>query len=85
MSAEKRLPIFPVTRSALKPFICRKGAVKALLDEIPALAVLALTAKGRSKFEGVGELAAKESDRLAGVCGLAKKLGCGRSSMRRLS
>lgn len=64
-----------VTRSALKPFICRKERSRLLLDEIPALAVLALTAKGRSKFEGVGELAAKESDRLAGVCGLAKSLG----------
>lgn len=39
--------------------------VPALIDEIPVLACLAATAEGTTRFEGVGELRVKESDRLA--------------------
>ena len=39
--------------------------VPGLIDEIPMLAVLAARARGVSRFEEVGELRVKESDRLA--------------------
>ena len=64
-----------VKKSALKPFFCPSKRSAALLDEIPALAVLALTVKGKSVFEGVSELSKKESDRLAGLRSLSEKLG----------
>ncbi len=38
-----------------------------LIDEYPVLAVAAACAEGRSRFDGVGELRHKESDRLAAV------------------
>ncbi|MDE0653506.1 MAG: 3-phosphoshikimate 1-carboxyvinyltransferase [bacterium] len=41
--------------------------VSDLIDEIPVLAVAAATAGGPSRFEGVGELRHKESDRLRSV------------------
>lgn len=64
-----------VKKSALKPFFCPPERAALLLDEIPALAVLALTVKGKSVFEGVSELCKKESDRLLGLRILAEKLG----------
>jgi 3-phosphoshikimate 1-carboxyvinyltransferase len=39
--------------------------VPSLIDEVPILAVLAARARGESRFESVGELRVKESDRLA--------------------
>jgi 3-phosphoshikimate 1-carboxyvinyltransferase len=36
----------------------------ALIDEIPALAVLATQCTGLSEFKGIGELRIKESDRI---------------------
>jgi 3-phosphoshikimate 1-carboxyvinyltransferase len=39
--------------------------IPALIDEIPLLAVLAARARGVSRFEEVGELRVKESDRLS--------------------
>jgi 3-phosphoshikimate 1-carboxyvinyltransferase len=38
--------------------------VPSLIDEVPILAVLASVANGSTRFEGVGELRVKESDRL---------------------
>jgi 3-phosphoshikimate 1-carboxyvinyltransferase len=40
------------------------GEVPTLLDEIPLLAAIAARAEGESRFEGVGELRVKESDRI---------------------
>jgi 3-phosphoshikimate 1-carboxyvinyltransferase len=40
------------------------GEVPSLIDEIPVLAVLASRAEGETVFRAVGELRAKESDRL---------------------
>jgi 3-phosphoshikimate 1-carboxyvinyltransferase len=37
----------------------------SMIDEYPILAVVAATAKGRTRMEGLAELRAKESDRLA--------------------
>lgn len=53
---------------------CRVAAseVPALIDEVPALAVVCAFAEGESVIEGLGELRFKESNRLAAiVAGLA--------------
>jgi 3-phosphoshikimate 1-carboxyvinyltransferase len=49
--------------------------VPTLVDEIPILAVAAACATGLSRFEGVGELRIKESDRLAAIVDGLTKLG----------
>lgn len=49
--------------------------VPGLIDELPALAVLAATATGASRFPQVGELRVKESDRLAATLGLLAAFG----------
>jgi 3-phosphoshikimate 1-carboxyvinyltransferase len=41
--------------------------VPSLVDEVPVLAVVATQAQGTTRFEGVGELRVKESDRLAAI------------------
>jgi 3-phosphoshikimate 1-carboxyvinyltransferase len=41
--------------------------VPGLIDEIPALAVVATQCTGTTRFEGVAELRVKESDRLRGI------------------
>lgn len=43
------------------------GEVPSLIDEVPILALAAARAQGVTRFEGVGELRVKESDRLAAV------------------
>lgn len=52
---------------ALSPLYVSKQDVPGLIDEIPALAVLAATIDGESRFEQVGELRVKESDRLQAI------------------
>ncbi|MGB4581456.1 MAG: 3-phosphoshikimate 1-carboxyvinyltransferase [Coriobacteriia bacterium] len=42
-------------------------AVPTLIDEVPILALAATQAEGTTRFEGVGELRVKESDRLEAV------------------
>lgn len=64
---------------------CRAGALRGvsvaaeeipdLIDEIPILAVAGAVAEGSTRFEGVGELRHKESDRLASVRGGLAALG----------
>ena len=49
------------------PLHVHASEVPGLIDEIPALAVLAATIDGVSTFEQVGELRVKESDRLQSV------------------
>ena len=41
--------------------------IPAMVDEIPILALVAARASGETRFEGVGELRVKESDRLAAI------------------
>jgi 3-phosphoshikimate 1-carboxyvinyltransferase len=41
--------------------------IPSLVDEIPILALAAACAQGETRFEGVGELRVKESDRLAAI------------------
>ncbi len=47
----------------------------ALIDEVPLLAVVATQARGTTRFEGVGELRVKETDRLAAVADGLARLG----------
>jgi len=50
-------------------------AVPGLIDEIPALAVVASRAEGTTLFTGVGELRVKESDRIAALASGFETLG----------
>lgn len=50
--------------------------VPSLVDEVPVLALVAAKAHGTTRFEGVGELRVKESDRLAAVADGLAGLGC---------
>lgn len=47
----------------------------SLIDEVPLLAVVATTARGITRFEGIGELRVKESDRLAAIATGLTQLG----------
>ncbi|HZL04841.1 MAG TPA: 3-phosphoshikimate 1-carboxyvinyltransferase, partial [Coriobacteriia bacterium] len=49
--------------------------VPALIDEVPILAIIAATAWDATRFEGVGELRVKESNRLAALVGALQALG----------
>lgn len=49
----------------LKGCRVRSEEIPGMVDEIPILALLASTARGRTVFQGVGELRVKESDRLS--------------------
>lgn len=49
--------------------------VPSLVDEVPVLALIAAKAHGTTRFEGVGELRVKESDRLAAVVDGLSELG----------
>ena len=66
-----------VRHSKLGPCHVRAEQIPAMIDEIPALAVVCAFADGESVIEGLGELRVKESDRLAAIvagltaCGVA--------------
>ncbi|HSH45167.1 MAG TPA: 3-phosphoshikimate 1-carboxyvinyltransferase [Longimicrobiales bacterium] len=49
--------------------------VPALLDEVPLLAALAATARGVTRFAGIGELRVKETDRVAAMAENLRSLG----------
>lgn len=49
--------------------------IPSLVDEVPLLAVLAATAKGKTRLAGLGELRLKESDRLEGIAAGLRSLG----------
>ena len=53
-----------VKASILKPINCPKEVVPYLIDELPILFIIAAMTKGISKFNGIGELRHKESDRI---------------------
>ncbi len=59
-------------RAALRP---ADAAATAFPDAVPALAALAMLARGRSVFSGVGHLRLKESDRLTALVALAEAVG----------
>lgn len=51
----------------LRPFRISGETVVRAIDELPALAVLAAVAQGRSEFREAAELRVKESDRIRGI------------------
>lgn len=53
--------------AALRAARVEAAEVPALIDELPVLAAAAACAAGATRFEGVGELRHKESDRLAAI------------------
>lgn len=71
-------PIGTVTASfgaMLHPTVVTADEVPSLVDEVPVLALLAATASGTTRFEGIGELRVKESDRLAAIAEGLSALG----------
>lgn len=60
---------------SLEPFTVSKAELPSVVDEVPALAMLAALVDGESRFEGAGELRLKESDRLAGLAAGLSALG----------
>lgn len=58
--------------STLSGVVAPAARAPRMIDEYPALAVAAACARGESRFEGIGELRHKESDRAAAIAdGLA--------------
>jgi len=51
----------------LRGTVVTASEIPAMVDEIPILALVAARASGETRFEGVGELRVKESDRLAAI------------------
>jgi 3-phosphoshikimate 1-carboxyvinyltransferase len=59
----------------MKPFSIGPEMVPRLIDELPALAVLATQCEGRSVVTGAGELRVKESDRIQALADGLGKMG----------
>ena len=59
----------------LEGAVVRPEEVPALIDEVPLLAALAAVARGETRFDGVGELRVKESDRLSAMSDNLRALG----------
>jgi len=49
--------------------------IPKLIDELPVIAVAATQAKGKTVIKDASELRVKESDRIAAVCSMLKKMG----------
>lgn len=64
-----------VRSGALRAFAIEGREVPTLVDEIPALAVLATQCRGRTVISGAAELRVKESDRLALLARNLRALG----------
>lgn len=64
-----------VRAGALSSFAIGAGEIPSLVDEIPALAVIATQCAGRSVVSGATELRVKESDRLALLARNLRRLG----------
>jgi len=61
--------------SALRAVEVLPPEVPGLVDEVPVLALAAALADGESRFGGLAELRAKESDRLSATAALLEALG----------
>ncbi len=66
--------------SSLRAVTVGAAEIPSLIDEVPILAVAAAGAEGTTRFEGVGELRVKESDRLAAVVEGLGAMGVGARS-----
>jgi 3-phosphoshikimate 1-carboxyvinyltransferase len=64
-----------VRSGALRPLRIGGAVVPRLIDEIPVLAVLAARCPGVSRFEDVGDLRAKESDRITTTAAMLRAFG----------
>jgi len=64
-----------VVHAPLRATVVEAHEVPSLLDEIPILAVCAALARGTTRFEGIGDLRHKESDRIESVAALLTALG----------
>ncbi len=64
-----------VRASTLHGTTIAAAQVPALIDEVTLVALLACHAEGETVIEGVGELRAKESDRLAAIVEIVTALG----------
>jgi 3-phosphoshikimate 1-carboxyvinyltransferase len=61
--------------SDLAPTTIAERELPLVIDEVPALAMLAAHAGGETSFRGAGELRVKESDRLATISSSIRALG----------
>lgn len=68
--------------SRLKAVIVNKKEIPMLIDELPVLMVAACFAKGRTVFKGVGELRAKETDRIRSMIDNLLSLGANIKSVK---
>lgn len=64
-----------VNPSVLKPMYCTAQNTSDAIDEIPLLAVVSATIRGKHVFENVGELALKESNRIEGTMNIVRSMG----------
>lgn len=64
-----------IRSSGLRGVTVGAEQVPSLIDEVPLLAVVASQAEGTTRFEGVGELRVKESDRLSAIADGLSALG----------
>jgi len=64
-----------VRHGPLRPLTVGGPEVPRLIDEIPVLAVAAAMAEGVSRFDDVGDLRNKESDRILATCAMLGALG----------
>jgi len=63
------------SRAEVAPVHVLAAEVPSLVDEVPLLALLASVAEGESRFEGLGELRVKESDRLVAIADMLAGAG----------
>jgi 3-phosphoshikimate 1-carboxyvinyltransferase len=64
-----------VKTSRLKGVVVKKSEIPSLIDELPVLMVAACFARGKSRFEGVGELRVKETDRIRSMLDNLRRMG----------
>ncbi len=64
-----------ITSSSLRGTVVREKEVPLMIDEIPILAVAALTAEGETVIKGIKELRVKESDRVRSLELNLRKMG----------
>ncbi|MCI0436483.1 MAG: 3-phosphoshikimate 1-carboxyvinyltransferase, partial [Gemmatimonadetes bacterium] len=74
-SAGEPLGNLGVQPSRLRAVRVSGEEIPALIDEVPALAVLAARAEGETRIDGAGELRVKESDRLATLAANLRAVG----------
>lgn len=75
VSGEEVADIYVEYKKDLKPFEIGGGLIPELIDEIPILAVLAATIKGKSIVKDASDLRNKESDRIKKIVEAFDALG----------